>query len=127
MKDELIRSLRGEQVEFSGPAHQVTELEIVKFLYEKRERDELLAKLDNTLSAPLQHIATQLDEFVAGFYEPILSDPRVEGRMPNRSAGAAETLLARAGRDAFRDRENDLDLLLRWTLKVGQPEPVPKV
>ena len=114
LKDELIRSLSGEHVEFSGPADHATELEIVKFLYEKRERDELLAKLDDTIAAPLQQIGAQLDEFVVGFYEPMLADPRVEGHLLEDQARATESLLAKAERDTFQGRENDLDFLDRF-------------
>ncbi len=118
LKDELIRNLRGESVPFSVPADHTTELEIVKFLYEKRERDELLAKLDEKIATPLQEIGAKLDEFFAEFYEPVLSDPRAEGRMFDAQARGAESLLAKAERDAFQGREGDLDFLDRF---LGDP------
>ena len=115
LKDQLIRSLRGETVQVSVPTDQTTDLEIIKFLYEKQERDALVQRVDAAIAQPLHDISVQLEQLFGDLYEPKLFDPRGKLRHP----GAGESsLLARAERDTFQERKDDLDFLDRF---LGDP------
>jgi hypothetical protein len=121
LKDELIQNLKGERVPFTVPADHTTELEILKFLYENNEREELLARLDKRdgeIAGLLAEIGRKVDEQFRALYEPILDDPRALGRSLRHRERSAESLVAMVARDAFRERETDLDFLERF---LGDP------
>ena len=118
LKEELIRNLRGEKTAISVAADRATSGEIIRFLFEKQERDELLTTLDETIAGPLRQIGSNIDAFFADFHEPKLDDPRKKGKIIDLIASPAESLVANVARDAFREREEDLDFLERF---LGDP------
>jgi tetratricopeptide (TPR) repeat protein len=124
MKDELIRNLRGETTSFTISTDHTTDLSIIKFLYEKRERDQLLATLDETVATPLSRIGERLDELFRNLYEPVLDDPRVMGRSVRNTERSADSLVAMVSRDTFRERQNDLDFLNRFLGDPTAPGPL---